>query len=203
MEHLIEEIIALEWSEFQKVNNIGGRAACQENWTRFHIYRRSSLLAWNQEMLESYQRDLLHAISQGRNLLTEKYARMMESTAPETYRAIADQLPPITGEKEKLIEDICQISVMWTEEFAQEYPSLSGKGRPIHTFEDGPYDTSFETYLRGELGTYSAYTLELYLMYIRLLLKENKSFTKIIMENTVKEFGCDSLDRAEKKMILL
>jgi len=200
MYHLIENIIDLEWNEFQKVNNEGGRAACQNNWKSFQIYRRSNLLAWNQEMLESYQQDLVHAINNGRNLLTEKYARMMESTAPENYQAIINELPTITEEKKKIIEEISQISVKWAEEFAQEYPLISGNGRPIYFYEDGPYDTSFETYIRGELSTYSENTLRLYFKYTTQLLKENKNLTKMVIENTVREYGYNSLDQAEKRI---
>ena len=200
MNNLIEDIIALEWNEFQKVNNEGGRAACQDNWTNFQIYRRSAFLAWNQEMLESYHQDLVHAINNGRNLLTEKYARMMESTAPENYQAIINKLPPIAEEKKKIIEEISQICLKWAEEFAQEYPLLSGNGRPIHSYEDGPNDTSFETYARGELSTYSENTLRLYDMYITQLFEENKNLTKMVMENTVLEFGYNSLEQAERRI---
>jgi len=197
---LIEDIIALEWNEFQKVNNEGCRAACQDNWTNFQLYRRSNLLAWSQEMLKSYHQDLVHAINSGRNLLTEKYARMMESTAPESYREIVNKLIPITEGKKKIIEDISQISVKWAEEFSQEYPMLSRNGRPIHSYEDGPFDTSFETYMRGEISTYSENTLKLYYMYLLQLLVENKNLTKMVMENTVREYGYNSLDQAERRI---
>lgn len=200
MNNLIEAIIALEWNEFQKVNNEGGRAACQNSWKDFQIYRRSQFLAWDQETLKSYHEDLVHAINNGRNLLEEKYARMMESTAPEKYQAMSDILPPITEEKRQLIEAISQISIKWAEEYAREYPVLSGNGRPIHSYEDGPYDTSVETYGKGELSTYSENTLKLYYEHIIRLIEDNQNLSKIIMENTVREYGYNTLDQAEGRI---
>lgn len=200
MNNLIENIIALEWDEFQKVNNEGGRASCQNDWKTFQIMRRSQFLAWNEEMQESYHSDLVTAINNGRNLLTEKYARMMESTAPEKYQALKDNIPLITEEKKKLIEKITQISIKWQEEFARAYPNISGQGRPIHADEDGPLTTSIETYERGELSTYSEKTLKLYNKFITQLLEENKNLSKIVVENTVREYGFASLDQAEKKI---
>ncbi|MBQ8904687.1 MAG: DUF4125 family protein, partial [Oscillospiraceae bacterium] len=44
------------------------------------------------------------------------------------------------------------------EEFAKEFPKIAGTARSIHTEEDNEYNTSYETYLRGELGTYSEHT---------------------------------------------
>lgn len=197
MKSLVEEIIALEWAEFQKVNNEGGRAYCQDDWPGFHIYRKSQFLAWNMQMLESYYADLVDAINDGRNLITEKYARMMESTAPERYLLIKDALPAITGEKQKLIDDIARISLKWAREFAEEYPEIAGSGRPLRAAEDNLYNTSVETYLRGELATYSENTLDLYYKYVTQLSAENKNLTKMIMENTVREYGYSSLDKVK------
>ena len=58
-----------------------------------------------------------------------------------------------------MIEAIVPEHVKWLEQLAPEYPMLVGGGRPIHSSEDEKYDTSFETYLRGELSTYSIETL--------------------------------------------
>ena len=66
-----------------------------------------------------------------------------------------ENLPKISEEKKKLIEGIVSIQVSWREEMAGEYPQLSGQARIIHTEEDTAEDISFETYLRGELKTYS------------------------------------------------
>ena len=68
----------------------------------------------------------------------------------------------------------------------------------IHTFEDTPYSTSFETYLRGEMGTYSDRTLELYGRFIVSYLQSGKNLTKDIMTNTALLYGYESLEKAEE-----
>ena len=92
-EQLIEKIVELEWQQFQKVQNEGGRASCQDNRPTFNIMRTSQFLVWKMEILESYYQDLQDAESKGWNLLTEKYARMMESTAPVQYEQLKERLP--------------------------------------------------------------------------------------------------------------
>lgn len=200
MNSLIEKITTLEWEQFQQVKDENGRASCQENWLEFHRFRTSQFLAWSPELLASYYEDCTQAIRDGRNLLTEKYARMMEHTAPESYFHIRDLLPPLTEKTKTLIAAIVRISINWAEEFSREYPVLSGNGRPIHTSEDGPYTTSIETYTRGELATYSDKTLRLYYDYVKQLQVQNRNLTKIIMEHTVHAYGYESLDQAENRM---
>ena len=81
----IKSIIEREWDQFQHTNNEGGRASCQGNRPMFEVMRASQFAAWPQELLTSYLADLREADAGGRNLVTEKYARMMASTAPEIY----------------------------------------------------------------------------------------------------------------------
>lgn len=200
MKSLIDNIIAIEWNEFQKVENEGGRAACQDNWKTFEIARKSQFLSWNEEMLKSYYNDLTKATKEGRNLLTEKYARMMESTAPDKYKIIKDKLPAISDNMKKLIEDIIKIRIKWAEDFAELYPKISGNGRLIHSYEDNAYSTSSETYLRGELSTYSEKTIELYYEYVNKLLEQGKNQAMMIMENTAEAYGYKSLEEAENKL---
>lgn len=201
MKNLIEEIVNFEWNEFQNVKNEGGRASCQDNWSTFEIARKSQFLSWNNEMLKSYYDDLLNSKDQGHNLLTEKYARMMESTAPKQFEKIKDNIPVLSIEKKNLIEEIIKIRIKWAEEFAMKYPFISGNGRLIHSYEDNLYGTSVETYLRGELGTYSEKTIKLYHNYVKQLENEGKNQSRIIMENTALAYGYESLDEAEKELI--
>ena len=65
----IREIVEEEWRQFQKVNNQGGRASCQDDWKTFYIRRKSQFLVWPQEILDSYYDDLCKAREEGRNLL--------------------------------------------------------------------------------------------------------------------------------------
>jgi len=82
---IIEKIVELEWKQFDKVKNEGGRASCQDDYKTFSIMRKSQYLTWPDELLESFYNDLLVAENKGWNLIMEKYARMMESTMPEKY----------------------------------------------------------------------------------------------------------------------
>lgn len=195
----IEEIIKIEWEFFDKTKNLGGRAECQEDWETFQIMRGSQFQCWNQELRESYYQDLLEAKQMGRNLITEKYGRMMESTDHEEYEKIKQYFPKLSKERMEITEQIIAIQVKWLEEFGEKYPKLSDKARKIHTFEDTSLETSAETYLRGELGTYSDETLVLYGRYIVKLMQENKNITEMIHEKVVQKYGFSSLEEAEEK----
>ena len=197
---LIHELISLEWEAFDKVENEGGRADCQDDWNTFSIMRKSQYLTWNEEMLKSYIGDFHRANDRGWNLITEKYGRMMETTAPSRYREIKDSLPEIPEAKKEIIEEIVKIQVDWMEEFAAEYPKAAGNARSIHTWEDHLFNTSYETYLRGELSTYSDETLDLYGRFIAQLCMDGKNLAKLTMENTAHLYGYESLDDLEQKL---
>ena len=197
-EELVEQLVKLEWQNFDKVKNEGGRADCQDDWGTFSIMRSSQYLTWTEEMLQSYIQDFEAAMAKGWNLITEKYGRMMESTAPACFHEIKDQFPVLPEEKKAIIEEIVKIQVAWMEDFAYNYPYMAGNSRVIHTSEDTLFSTSFETYLRGELGTYSDRTLDLYGRFIVSYLQEGKNLTKEIMTNTALLYGYESLEKAEE-----
>lgn len=196
-EEYVDEIVKLEWEAFDKVENEGGRASCQNNFGTFSIMRKSQYLAWTEEMLIQYLSDFASALGRGWNPITEKYARMMESTAPDKYRELEKNLPPLSDEKKAIMEEIISIQVGWMEEFAKRYPKMAGNARTIHTYEDSEFDTSYETYLRGELGTYSDAMLLLYGRFVAGLAGEGKNLAEMIMTNTALLYGYDSLEAAE------
>ena len=74
---LVSKIIEREWDMFQNVSNIGGKASCQQDYQTFEIMRYSQAMSWSEATLKSYLTDLQNARKNKRNLLTEKYARMM------------------------------------------------------------------------------------------------------------------------------
>ena len=197
---LVDELVSLEWEAFDKVHNEGGRADCQDDWNTFSIMRKSQYLAWDEEMLKSYISDFNRANDRGWNLITEKYGRMMESTAPVQFLEIKDSLPKLPEVKKEIIEEIVKIQVGWMEEFAKEYPKAAENARSIHSSEDNMYNTSYETYLRGELSTYSDQTLDLYGRFVADVWKDGKNLAKIIMENTAKLYGYTSLEDLEGKL---
>ena len=190
---LIENIIALEWEAFDKVDNEGGRADCQDDYETFYIMRKSQYLTWNIPLLQSFLNDLQAAKEAGWNMISEKYARMMESTCKEEYDKLKDRLPFVSEEKKAVAEQIVVIQVGFMEEFAKEFPKVAGNARVIHTSEDTFFRTSYETYLRGELLTYSDDTLKLYGQFIVSLAREKKNLAKMIMENTAHMYGYKDL----------
>ncbi len=199
-ERLIGELVRLEWRQFDGVKNEGGRAGCQDDWTTFRIMRTSQFRAWDEPVLASYRRDLLDAEARGWNLLTEKYARMMESTAPEEYARLRDRLPRRSEERLARQEEVVALHVGWNEAMAARYPKYSAGGRPIHTAEDTPYATSSETYLRGELGTYSDETFALYREMILRYRERGENLVERIAAEQARQYGYDSLADAENHL---
>lgn len=196
---IIETIVELEWKQFDKVVNEGGRADCQDDFETFSIMRKSQYMTWNEELLESYLDDLKSAEANGRNLIMEKYARMMESTAPQKYEELREALPVLDEERIKIQEEIIKIQMAWMEDFADKFPNMASRARNLHTYEDEEYDTSYETYLRGELGTYGDNTFVLYGRFIASLAKEGKNLAYEIMSNTAKLYGYASVEAAEER----
>lgn len=196
-ETLVQQIVELEFSEFDKVKNEGVRAGCQDDWETFSIMRKSQYLTWPLAMLQQYWSELQSSSQQGWNLLTEKYARMMESTAPKEYASLQKELPPISEQKKALCEAIVAIQVSWMEDFAKQYPKLAGQARNIHTTEDTAWNTSYETYLRGELLTYSETLLQQYGAWIVQLHRNGKNLAEMTMTNTAAFYHYISLEEAE------
>ena len=197
---MVDKVVDLEWKQFDKVQNEGGRASCQDDFETFSIMRKSQYLTWNEELLQSYYNDLLSAEAKGWNLITEKYARMMQSTAPKQYETLKNSLPVRSDERIAVAEAIIKIQVSWMEEFSKQYPKMANNARSIHTYEDTAYNTSYETYLRGELGTYSEETFILYGRFIEGLVREGKNLAYETMKNTARLYGYESLEAAEAKV---
>lgn len=199
-EEKVELIVELEWKAFDKVQNEGGRADCQDDWDTFQVMRKSQYLTWTEEMLDEYLWYFNECMKTGRNLITEKYGRMMESTVPWEYEKIKDKLPVLSEERKQITEAVVKIQVEWMEAFAKEFPNMAGNARSIHTAEDRVFNTSYETYLRGELGTYSEELLGMYGRFIAGLAREGKNLARLTMENTTRLYGYDSLESAEKSL---
>lgn len=197
-EELAEKIAELEFEAFDKVKNVGGRASCQNDWATFSIMRKSQYLTWERSMLLQYLYDFYREYRRGHNLITEKYGRMMESTAREEYESIKGHFPELSEHKRAIIEEIVRLQVGWMEAFAAQYPALADNARSIHTSEDHLYNTSYETYLRGEISTYSDKMLELYGRYVVECAREGGNLAEKIMGISCKLYGYKSLEAAEK-----
>jgi len=180
---LIEKILEKELKMFLTVP-VRQKAACQEHPESFKTMRRAQFLMWSEKTLESYLKDLEMAEKEGRNLMTEKYARMDNLIPPKN--------------QDPLIDKIVNIQCKWQEEMFRKYPKLMRGARPVYSSQDSPFQTSFETYLRGELETYSHNTLASLYDDIVGMQKEGKNMAEELYKQLVMDLGYESLEEAEE-----
>lgn len=198
-EQLIFDVAQTEWELFQQVYNTGGRASCQDDPDTFFKMRMSQWMVYSDEVLRSYQKDCENACKEGRNVIFEKYGRMMESTFPEEYEGIKEHLPDVT-DKLDIVEKIVKINLEWDAEMMEKYPNLRRRGRVATTAEDGVMaGSSMESYLRGELLTYSRKTLELVWAETKDAYDRGESLLKQTIANETLFYGYQSLEAAEAR----
>ena len=193
-EKIINKILEKEWKYFSNLNNIGGRADCQDNKEDFIIMRKSQWETFNEETLLSYLEDL----NSKNNPLFQKYAQMMKYNSPEEYEKIKDILEKASDEKTDLVNKIMFIYMEWEKEFFERYPIFSSMGRPLYSSEDDNIETSIETYLRGELLSYSEKTLKLYLNYVIDNKEKNINLAIKNMDNLARMQGFNDSDEVEE-----
>ena len=193
-EKIINEILEKEWKYFSNLNNIGGRADCQDNREDFIIMRKSQWETFNEETLLSYLEDL----NSKNNPLFQKYAQMMKYNSPEEYKKIKDILEKASDEKTDLVNKIMFIYMEWEKEFFEKYPIFSSMGRTLYSSEDDNIETSIETYLRGELLSYSEKTLKLYLNYVIDNKKKNINLAIKNMDNLARMQGFNDSNDVEE-----
>ena len=145
-EEIINEILEREWNFFTNVNNVGGRASCQDNKIEFIIMRKSQWETLPEEILESYLEDLREAERKKINIVVEKYARMMEFSSPIEYEVIKHQLYEISQNKKEIADKIVKIYLNWEQEVMDKYPKISKCGRPLYSTADTLEVTSIETF---------------------------------------------------------
>lgn len=198
-EQLIFDIAQAEWDMFQHVDNVGGRADCQDDPDTFFKMRMSQWMVYSDEVLSSYMEDCKQAVEKGGNLIFEKYAHMMEITFPEEYEKVAPYLPDVE-EKRELTERIVAVHVEWDKEMMEAYPNIRKRGRSQVTEEDsaltGP---SMESYLRAELLTYSMKTLELMWRETKEAKENGENLLRQIIANETLFYGYKSLEEAEAR----
>lgn len=200
MSDTLKAILDIEWEMFSTTQNEGGTAPCQQDRPQFTVMRTAQFSGWDEASLKSYLDDLRAARASGRNLMTEKYAYMMESTSPKEYEKIKHLLPAVSAEKEALVAPLVEQTVKWAEEYRRSYPKLAGRGRPIRRSSDSPWVTSAETYHRGEMLTYSENTLRLLGALYKERVTQGRNLYIDILRETALLMGYKSLDDAENSI---
>jgi len=182
-EDLIKEIISRELKMFLRVPT-ARRSPCQEHPEGFELHRRAQFSCWSEQTLRSYLNDLERACGSKTNLMTQKYARM-------------DNLI-LKINASPLIDTIVAHQCAWQCFMMKKYPGIMSGGRPLSSGEDSAFMTSFETYLKGELETYSDATLELLNRDIEAKHAQGINMAEEIYTNLIQDLGYDSLDEAEQ-----
>lgn len=178
---LIAKILDREWEMFRRVRS-AYPVGCQQSPQTFRRIRGSIFELWTKEMLTSYLSDLDEAGKAGRNLLTEKYARMDDRIPRSNFHP--------------LIEKIVAIESYWQAQVKRTYPYLY---RTVCRSDDPTDDgRSFAIYLRCELETYGARTIELYHREIDRAFASGENLTLKMLERLVLKGGFKDLSHAER-----
>lgn len=177
---LVKQILDIEWDMFSRVQS-ATPAPCQSAPDKFKKIRGSIFEMWSKEMLESYFDDLVIAQKKGRNLVTEKYARM------------DNLIPPINTNP--LIEKIVEIESKWQDEIMVKFPVTYDRlCRGSSQTQDG---SNFAVYLRCEIETYSDKTIELYYHHVKMAFDNDENLTISALKRLVRKGGFDDLLHAE------
>ena len=185
----------------QSTQNMGGRASCQDDWQTFYIMRGSQYASWRDDMLEFWEKFVTECRDAGRNMVTEKYAKIMRFTDTKYYNEhLKPYLPETPQESFPLIDEIVEAMIKWELEFAKKYPKISDVGRPITADMDKYGFTSLETYARGELETYPVELLEMYAEYVRELKAKGESLAILNQRVMVKMYGYETIEEAEASL---
>lgn len=127
---VLREIVALEWEQFDRVEGMFGRASCQDDLQSFFVYRLAQHLAFPRAALPYILDDLRSAEAGGRNLVEEKYARMMEATDPERYAATwAARLEAPSPVRAAVLGEIADLVRARLEEASRDLSVTSGHAR--------------------------------------------------------------------------
>ena len=180
--HLIEKILEMELDMFLTVSAVEP-ASCREHPEEFKRHRHAQFSTWSDETLKSYVNDLMLAKQNGQNLMTLKYGRM-------------EGLIPCLND-DPVIEKIVDAQYSWQKEMFEKYPNLMQGARAMDSQGDSDVYTSFVTYLRGELETYSRETLRLLYEDVKHYRAGDRNMSEDLYTLLVKSYGYQNLDEAE------
>ena len=77
------------------------------------------------------------------------------------------------------------------------FPRMAEGGRPLLSEDDKPDSTSFESYLRGELKSYSARTIAIYERYAISCWHNGVNLAIANMDNIARQYGYANATDAE------
>lgn len=173
---LIERILEIEVEMFLRVPT-GEEPSCRAHTEEMKLHRRGQLTVWSEATLESYLQDLRRAQSDGRNLMTLKYARM------------DDLIPPVS--ESGRIQQIAAQFVQWQRTVISDYPNTMRSGRDIDDFAN---------YLSSELETYSDETLDLLWNDVAAAISRGENLSRRIYEELARQAGYASLEEMESRL---
>ena len=170
---LLKHIIDLEWTMFHSVK-ASEPAACQEEEGAFRLMRWMSHSVHPAGLLELLAANLEQAAAQGRNLMTEKYARM------------GGQIPPLKASAH--FAPIIAAELGWMEALNRRYPlTFPGTG------------DRFQAYLAADLETWSDPALEQYAELVRDALAADRNLVAIRYRNLFRRLGYPSIEAREQQ----
>jgi len=111
------------------------------------VHRRAQFHPWSEEALGSYLDDLRRAKERGTISCAKNTPACRGSCRPRPAA--------------RVLEEIVRLKMAWQRAMFLSHPAVMSGARPLTDEGTQAQMTSFETYARGELETYSERTLEL------------------------------------------
>lgn len=179
-DRFMQEILDREWEMFQEVKS-ATPASCQNSPDTFRLVRGSIFQLWPPELMAAYLIELTRARRLGRNLITEKYARMDNLIAPINTNPVIDK--------------IVEIETQWQEEVRQKYPALYQRScRSTDKTDDG---MNFSVYLKCELETYGDTALDIYYEWVCQAKQLGVNYSITMLNHIVLKSGFKNIEEAE------
>lgn len=175
-DELIKNVIERELVMFLNTKNEGGTASCQEDPDMFRKWRWMTFSVLSDEYIASYHEDLIQAERMGRNLMTEKYARM-------------DNLIPCVSPNMDKVRAITAIERQWMQELFQEFPFLFPQSL-----------ARFDMYFPAEMETLSERSLDLYRQCVDTAMQKGENLARTRYANFYADMGLGSLEELESRL---
>ena len=175
-QRIVERILEIEVEMFLSVPAVR-EPECRSRIEDMKLHRRGQFAGWSEETCASYLEDLQRAKTEGKNLMTLKYARM------------DDLIPPLSTNP--AIGRIRDRFVDWQRQVISRYPNIMRGARDL----DG-----FAAYLEAELETYSDRTLELLRADVEACSRAGGNLSLEVYRLLAEQAGYDSIEAMEKKL---